>query len=77
MLTEKSSLEEQITHPRLSEALKQMTTNQLRVLELSYIYGLKDTEIAKLFGVSQQVISKTHKKSLKRIRNYFKESDNK
>lgn len=54
-----------------------MITNQLRVLELSYIYGLKDTEIAKLFGVSQQVISKTHKKSLKRIRNYFKESDNK
>lgn len=72
MLTENSShLEEYIDHPQLYRALKQLTPNQKKIIELAYVQELKDTEIAKLLGVSQQSISKTHKKALNRIRDYL------
>lgn len=72
MLMENSPhLEECIDHPKLYQALKMLTPNQKKIIDLAYVRELKDTEIAKLLGVSQQSVSKTHKKALIRISNYL------
>ncbi|WP_428842484.1 sigma factor-like helix-turn-helix DNA-binding protein [Lysinibacillus mangiferihumi] len=40
-------------------------------MNLVYIKGFSDTEIGQLLNISQQAVSKTHKKALKNIREYI------
>ena len=47
-----------IENDKLYNAIKKLTNRQLEVLQLYFLEEKKDTEIAKLLGVTQQAISK-------------------
>ncbi|MEK4715931.1 sigma factor-like helix-turn-helix DNA-binding protein [Sporosarcina sp. FSL K6-5500] len=49
-------------------ALKSLTDKQKNILYLIYIKELKDTEISKMLGVSQQSITKTKKTAIQKLR---------
>ncbi len=72
-LIDSQSIEDYVVNPFLFNALKNLTPKQKEVIDLSYVYGLSDTEISKRLGKSQQAISKLHKKALKRIYRYISE----
>ncbi|MEW4226418.1 sigma-70 family RNA polymerase sigma factor [Rossellomorea marisflavi] len=62
-----------IEDPKLYEAVKILTKKQLEILNLAYINGFSNTEIALILDRSQQTISKTHKKALENIYNFMVE----
>ncbi|EDL63464.1 sigma-70 family RNA polymerase sigma factor [Bacillus sp. SG-1] len=73
--TEKS-LEESISDARLMEAFQRLTHRQKFILNLAYVEERSDTEIADVLGVSQQAVSKTHKKVLKKLKNALEKGEN-
>jgi RNA polymerase sigma-B factor len=52
----------------LSEALKELTPQEQRVLYLRFFQGLTQTEIAKQLGISQMQVSRLLRKTLKVLR---------
>ncbi|WP_154661616.1 sigma-70 family RNA polymerase sigma factor [Bacillus ndiopicus] len=68
------SILKQVSCPILYASLKKLTKKQLKIIELAYVNGLSDTEIGKLLNISQQSISKTHKKALKELASFFIEN---
>ncbi|MED3642180.1 sigma-70 family RNA polymerase sigma factor [Caldifermentibacillus hisashii] len=68
-----SDIKDFIVDPNLLKAIEKLTPKQKEVIDLAYVKGLSDTEIANLLGKSQQGISKLHKKALKNIYEYLKE----
>ncbi|PLR76237.1 hypothetical protein CU633_16760 [Bacillus sp. V3-13] len=62
-----------IINPLLYEAVQTLSTKQKEVLNLVYLKGLSDTQIARLLNKSQQSVSKIHKKCLGKIQDYIKE----
>jgi len=69
--TVESSIEDYITDPDLYEGILTLTESQRKILTFSYLYQLKDTEIAQIMGKSQQYISKTRKTVLNRLNTYM------
>lgn len=67
-------IKEHIVDTRLLKAVDQLTKKQKEVIDLAYVNGLSDTEIAKILGKTQQAISKLHKKALERIKAYLFET---
>ena len=65
---------EQVTNPKLYEALNSLSDKQKQIINFAYVEGLSDTEIALILNKSQQVISKTHKKALEKILKYIEEN---
>ncbi|MEH7356846.1 sigma-70 family RNA polymerase sigma factor [Neobacillus drentensis] len=63
-----------LIHPILYKAVQSLSVKQKEVLNLVYIKGLSDTEIAKYLNKSQQAVSKIHKIALRKIHNYIKEN---
>lgn len=61
--------------PLLCEAVNLLTKKQKEILDLAYVKGLSDTEIGKVLDKSQQSVSKTHKKALKRIQYYLQKRE--
>lgn len=57
-----------ITNDALAIAISQLNDYQKLILEYSYLYELKDTEIAKLLGKSQQSVSQAKKRALNKVR---------
>ncbi|RIJ62960.1 sigma-70 family RNA polymerase sigma factor [uncultured Rummeliibacillus sp.] len=57
-----------ITDSNIYKAVKRLTPNQRNILYLVYIKGLTDSETAQYLKKSQQTISKSRNKALKRIR---------
>ena len=55
----------------MNDALYSLTEKQKQIINLVYIKGFSDTEIGQLLNISQQAVSKTHKKALKNIREYI------
>lgn len=72
----KGHLLERIENPFLHEGLQQLTKKQLKVLELYFVHQLTHVEIAFLSGVSQQAVAKSMGQALRKLRSYFKVSDN-
>lgn len=50
------------------DIMNELTHKQKKILTMVYMRDLKDTEIAKLLGVSQQSITKTKKTALDKLR---------
>lgn len=80
MTTQESSLDdaeiENITSSSLLyKGLLLLTKKEKEVLEESYIMSLSDTEIARKKNVSQQAISKTRTKALKKLREFLTKKD--
>ncbi|WP_146551837.1 sigma-70 family RNA polymerase sigma factor [Rummeliibacillus sp. SL167] len=57
-----------ITDSKIYEAVKRLTPNQRHILYLVYIKGWTDSEVGKHLKKSQQAVSKSRNKALKRIR---------
>lgn len=67
------SLKDHLTNEELSNEFSNLTATQQRVLTLSFLFELKDTEIAARLGVTQQSVFKTRKNALKKLakREYY------
>ncbi|WP_017379718.1 sigma-70 family RNA polymerase sigma factor [Paenisporosarcina sp. TG-14] len=63
-----SNIKDHLTNDSLYKGIEQLTENQRQLLSLAYIFDLTDSEIATYFNVSQQAVSKSHKKILKKLR---------
>lgn len=74
IINEEKGLLEYIEDIKLYMAVKSLTNKQRRILEFMYIYGFKNKNIAKIFSDSPQNISKIHKRTLEKIRNYLTEN---
>lgn len=57
-----------ITDINIFEAVKRLTPNQRHILHLVYIKGWTDSEVGEYLKKSQQTVSKSRNKALKRIR---------
>ncbi len=57
-----------ILDPKLYKAVQALTSNQKEILYLVYVKGYTDTDIAIFTEKSQQTISKSHRKALKKIK---------
>lgn len=63
-----SNIKDHLTNYSLYKGIEQLTENQRQLLSLAYIFDLTDSEIATYFNISQQAVSKSHKKILKKLR---------
>jgi len=66
---------ELIEDKQLYIIFKQLTKKQQRTLELFYIMGFTNKEIAILYGETPQNISKIHKRALEKMRIKYKDND--
>jgi RNA polymerase sigma factor (sigma-70 family) len=62
------NLKDHITDHSLYKAYESLSEQQQLILSFSYVQGLKDKEIARKLGVSQQNISKQRLKALSKLR---------
>lgn len=65
--------DDQILNPMLFHAWQQLTLRQQMILEYLYIAKMKDKEIANLFGISQQAVSKSKIRALAKLKSYCQE----
>ena len=63
-----STIGDHLTSYEIFHAIQSLTENQQQVLSLAYIYGLNDSEIAESLNKTQQAVSKSHTKALRKIR---------
>ena len=63
-----SNIADHLTSHSLYKAIHLLTENQRQLLNLAYIYDLNDSEIAIYLNKSQQAVSRSHKKALKKLR---------
>ncbi|MET1013417.1 MAG: sigma-70 family RNA polymerase sigma factor [Paenisporosarcina sp.] len=63
-----SNIADHLTSYSLFTAIHLLTENQRQLLNLAYIYGLNDSEIAVYLKKSQQAVSRSHKKALKKLK---------
>lgn len=63
-----SNIKDHLTNDSLYKGIEQLTENQRQLLSLAYIFDLNDSEIATHFNISQQAVSKSHKKILKTLK---------
>ena len=52
----------------LEEGYKLLTQREKKIIELYYLEGYRDEEIAKLYGITQQVINRLRKKGMKKLK---------
>jgi RNA polymerase sigma factor (sigma-70 family) len=69
-------LSDHISDPSLYQALTQLTTRQIDILELYFLYHLTHEEIGQVLGISQQSVSKSYNKALTSLRALYKEGEN-
>jgi RNA polymerase sigma factor (sigma-70 family) len=65
---ESTNIADHLTSYSLYQAIQLLTENQRQLLNLAYIYGLNDSEIAIYLNKSQQAVSRSHKNALKKLR---------
>ena len=63
-----TNIADHLTSYTLFNAIQLLTENQRQLLNLAYIYDLNDSEIAIYLNKSQQAVSRSHKKALKKLR---------
>ena len=52
----------------LEESYKLLTQREKKIISLYYLEGYRDEEIAKLYGITQQVINRIRKKGMKKLK---------
>jgi len=52
----------------LEEGFKLLTQREKKIISLYYLEGYKDEAIAKLYGITQQVINRLRKKGMKKLK---------
>ena len=55
----------------LEEGLKLLTPRELKVLELYYLAGYKDEEIAKIYGICQQTVNESRQKGIDKLKTFY------
>jgi RNA polymerase sigma factor (sigma-70 family) len=55
----------------ISEALKQLTAQQKKVIILKYFYGYSDVEISNSLEITRQSVNKIKLRALEKLRNYI------
>lgn len=68
---ESENLLDYIVDPVLYKALQHITSNQLEILYLVYVKGFTDSEVSILLKKSQQAVSKSRSKALKKIKKIY------
>lgn len=63
-----TNIADHLTSYSLYQAIQLLTENQRQLLNLAYIYGLNDSEIAIYLNKSQQAVSRSHQNALKKLR---------
>lgn len=72
-LKNNQDLKYHIGNPTLYHAILSLTPRQKHILNASYLFNMTDTEIAIKEGVSQQSISKTRNKALRKLKKQVEE----
>ena len=54
----------------LEEGYKLLTKREQKIISLYYLEGYKDGEIARLYGITQQVINRLRKKGIKKLKKF-------
>ena len=54
----------------LEKGYERLTKREKKVINLYYLEGYKDEEIAKIYGVCQQSVNESRKKGIKKLK-YF------
>ena len=54
----------------LEEGYKLLTKREQKIISLYYLEGYKDGEIARLYGITQQVINRLRMKGIKKLKKY-------
>ena len=54
----------------LEEGLNRLTKRERKIINLYYLEGYKDEEIAKIYGVCQQSVNESRQKGIKKLK-YF------
>ncbi|MBM7715314.1 RNA polymerase sigma factor (sigma-70 family) [Bacillus thermophilus] len=67
------SFNELIENEKLYEIYNQLTDKQKQILEMIYVRGFTNKEVADYFGETPQNISNLHKRALQRIKEYLLE----
>ena len=52
----------------LEEGYKLLTKREQKIISLYYLGGYKDGEIARLYGITQQVINRLRMKGIKKLK---------
>ena len=65
---ESDNLLDYIINPDLYKVLQGITSNQRKILYLVYVKGFTDSEVGILLNKSQQAVSKSRSKAMKKIR---------
>ncbi|MFX3673428.1 MAG: sigma-70 family RNA polymerase sigma factor [Paenisporosarcina sp.] len=73
--SDSSSIEDHLTSYSLFKGIQLLTQNQRQLLSLAYVYGLTDSEIATYLCKSQQAVSKSHKKALRKLREIIENTE--
>ena len=63
-------LENILIHIDLKKGYERLTKREKKVINLYYLEGYKDEEIAKIYGVRQQSVNESRKKGIKKLK-YF------
>lgn len=63
-----TNIADHLTSYSLYQAIQLLTENQRQLINLAYIYGLNDSEIAIYLNKSQQAVSRSHQNALKKLR---------
>jgi len=67
-----ASLEEAITDSLLIKAVRSLSERQKEILYYRYVLDYNDKMIAKKYNISQQAITKSHKKALQKLKEALK-----
>ena len=60
-------LENILTGADLKEGYTRLTKREKNIINLYYLEGYKEEEIARFYGVSQQAVNKSRKKGIKKL----------
>ncbi|BCB06002.1 sigma-70 family RNA polymerase sigma factor [Bacillus sp. KH172YL63] len=70
-----STLTECLENEGLLKAFESLTDRQKHILDLAYVQEFSDTDIAKVLGVSQQAVSKVHRKALRTLKTILEKGE--
>lgn len=62
------NLEDAVERVDLYNSIQKLNDRQKRLLKLIFVEGMKDTEVAEIFGVTQQAITKAKRNILNKLR---------
>lgn len=63
-----SNIGDHLTSQILFDGIQRLTENQRQLLSLAYIYGMNDSEISIYLNKSQQAVSRSHRKALRKLK---------